>query len=111
MLQVETVGLQQKHIEDKEYIESLFHEARAAAKLNHPNIVQAYAVGEDEGIYYFAMEFIRGETLAVDLSVRDKYVAAQNEAAAEAAGGSGGAAPRSLADLNGHPAAISLAKA
>ena len=54
--------LQQKHIEDKEYIESLFHEARAAAKLNHPNIVQAYAVGEDEGIYYFAMEYIRGET-------------------------------------------------
>ena len=54
--------LQEKHTKDKEYVESLFHEARAAAKLNHPNIVQAYAVGEDEGIYYFAMEFIRGET-------------------------------------------------
>ena len=52
-----------------------------------------------------------GETLAVDLAIRDKYVAAQNEPAAEAAGGSGGSAPRSLADLNGHPAAISIEKA
>ena len=54
--------LQQKHIEDKEYVESLFKEARAAAKLSHPNIVQAYAVGEDNGIFYFAMEYIRGKT-------------------------------------------------
>ena len=54
--------LQQKHTEDKEYVESLFKEARAAAKLSHPNIVQAYAVGEDNGIFYFAMEYIRGET-------------------------------------------------
>ena len=54
--------LQQKHIDDKEYVESLFKEARAAAKLSHPNIVQAYAVGEENGIFYFAMEYIRGET-------------------------------------------------
>ena len=54
--------LQQKHLEDKEYVDSLFKEARAAAKLSHPNIVQAYAVGEDSGIFYFAMEYIRGET-------------------------------------------------
>lgn len=45
-----------------EYIETLLHEARAAAKLNHPNIVQAYAVGEEDGVFYFAMEYIRGET-------------------------------------------------
>ena len=48
---------------DKEYVESLYREARAAAKINHPNIVQAYAVGEDDGVFYFAMELIRGETL------------------------------------------------
>ena len=55
-------------------------------------------------------EFVKGETLALDLAIRDKYVAAQNEPAAEAAGGSGGEAPRPL-DLNGHPAAISIEKA
>ena len=54
--------LQQKHLDDKEYVDSLFKEARAAAKLSHPNIVQAYAIGEDNGIFYFAMEYIRGET-------------------------------------------------
>ena len=54
--------LQQKHLDDKEYVDSLFKEARAAAKLSHPNIVQAYAVGEENGIFYFAMEYIRGET-------------------------------------------------
>ena len=54
--------LQQKFVHDREYVESLFREARAAAKINHPNIVQAYAVGEEDGVFYFAMEFIRGET-------------------------------------------------
>ena len=55
--------LQDKFLDDKEYVDSLFREARAAGKISHPNIVQAYAVGEEDGIFYFAMEFIRGETL------------------------------------------------
>ena len=48
---------------DESYIADFIREARAAAALNHPNIVQAYAVGEDTGIYYFAMEYIAGTTL------------------------------------------------
>ena len=54
--------LQDRFLNDKEYVESLFREARAAGKINHPNIVQAYAVGEENGIFYFAMEYVRGET-------------------------------------------------
>lgn len=54
--------LRDKFNGDKEYIDGLFREARAAAKITHPNIVQAYAVGEENGVYYFAMELIRGET-------------------------------------------------
>ncbi|MBR7104653.1 MAG: protein kinase [Lentisphaeria bacterium] len=54
--------LRDKFSGDKEYIDGLFREARAAAKLTNPHIVQAYAVGEEDGIYYFAMELIRGET-------------------------------------------------
>ena len=46
-----------------EFVVDFIKEARAAAKLNHPHIVQAYAVGEDEGIYFFAMEHIDGETM------------------------------------------------
>jgi len=49
--------------EDRLYIGDFIKEARSAARLNHPNIVQAYAVGEDEGVYYFAMEFVEGSTL------------------------------------------------
>ena len=45
------------------FVVDFIKEARAAAKLNHPHIVQAYAVGEDEGIYFFAMEHIDGETM------------------------------------------------
>ena len=48
--------------EDPAFVESFFHEARVAANLTHPNIVQAYAVGEENGIFYFAMEYVRGET-------------------------------------------------
>ncbi len=55
--------LQGEHTKDKEYVDGLFREARAAAKINHPNIVQAYAVGEDEGVFFFAMELVRGDTL------------------------------------------------
>ena len=47
--------LQSKYVNDKEYVESLYREARAAAKINHPNVVQAYAIGEDDGVFYFAM--------------------------------------------------------
>jgi serine/threonine protein kinase len=50
--------------EDTEYIKRFQREARAAAQLNHPNIVQIYAIGEEEGIHYFAMEYIKGESLS-----------------------------------------------
>ena len=39
-------------------------EARAVAKLNHPNIVTGISVGCEGGRYYFAMEYIEGESLA-----------------------------------------------
>lgn len=54
---------------DAAFVETFFHEARSAASLSHPNIVQAYDAGvTKEGIYYFAMEYIDGETLEVKIS-------------------------------------------
>lgn len=49
---------------DKAYIERFLREARAVAKLNHPNIIQGIDVGECDGNYYFAMEFVDGPTLS-----------------------------------------------
>lgn len=38
-------------------------EARSAARVNHPGIAMVYDQGEEGGTFYYAMEFIRGETL------------------------------------------------
>jgi eukaryotic-like serine/threonine-protein kinase len=43
-------------------------EAEAVAQLQHPNIVQIYAVGEAAGLPYFSLEFVEGGTLAQQLS-------------------------------------------
>ncbi len=55
--------LQNTFAEDQEYVKGFIREARVAAQISHPNIVQAYAVGEENGIYYFAMEYIEGCTM------------------------------------------------
>ena len=40
------------------------NEVSAIATLNHPNIVSVYSVGEDRGVHYYAMELVRGQSLA-----------------------------------------------
>jgi serine/threonine-protein kinase len=53
--------------ENKEYVERFYKEGRAAAKLNHPNIVQAFDVGEANGYHYFVMEYVEGHSLYEEL--------------------------------------------
>jgi len=48
---------------NEQFVERFIREARSAAKLNHPNIVQGIDVGHAEGHYYFAMEFVDGSTV------------------------------------------------
>ena len=45
------------------YIRNFVREARMAARLDHPNIIQALDVGRSEGVYYFAMEYVDGISL------------------------------------------------
>ncbi len=54
--------------QNAEYVERFYKEGKAAAKLNHPNIVQAYDVGEASGYHYFVMEYVEGHTLYDELS-------------------------------------------
>jgi len=49
--------------QSEQFVARFIREARSAAQLHHPNIVQAIDVGKSEGYYYFAMEFIDGEGL------------------------------------------------
>src|SRR5689334_919633 len=48
--------------EDEEFRQMFLDEARLCARLNHPNVVQTYDVGEDRGRYYIAMEYLEGQT-------------------------------------------------
>jgi formylglycine-generating enzyme required for sulfatase activity/tRNA A-37 threonylcarbamoyl transferase component Bud32 len=47
---------------DAEYIVRFHNEAAAAAALNHPNLVQVYSAGESDGLHWFAMEYVEGES-------------------------------------------------
>lgn len=49
--------------EDKNFVSKFRVEAQSAAGLSHPNIVNVFDVGEDNGIYYIVMELIEGITL------------------------------------------------
>ncbi len=59
--------LQTALAEDAEYIARFRQEAKAAAVLNHPNLVQVYSAGESEGMHWFAMEYVEGESAKVRL--------------------------------------------
>jgi len=47
----------------KSFVEMFLREARIAARLNHPNIVNIYDLNTSEGAYYIAMEYIHGTTV------------------------------------------------
>ena len=55
--------LGERYAEDAQFVERFQREARAAAGLNHPNIVQVYDHGRANGSYYIAMEYLEGPTL------------------------------------------------
>jgi serine/threonine protein kinase len=45
-------------------VERFQREAKAAAKLRHPNIIAIHEIGEQDGQHYFAMDYVPGENLA-----------------------------------------------
>ena len=54
---------------NRDLIGRLVLEARAQARLQHPNVVTIYHIGAHEGAPYFAMEYIHGKTLADHLDL------------------------------------------
>ncbi|MCI0340833.1 MAG: protein kinase [Planctomycetales bacterium] len=62
--------LSAKYTDDKTFIAMFVQEARQAAALNHPNIVQVYDVGKAKDTYYFSMEYMGGGSVQ-DILARD----------------------------------------
>ncbi len=63
--------LPRKFSSNPQFIERFYAEGRAAAQLNHPNIVQAFDVGQAGEFHYFVMEYVEGQTVH-DLIVANK---------------------------------------
>ncbi|SDJ73281.1 Stk1 family PASTA domain-containing Ser/Thr kinase [Sediminibacillus albus] len=55
--------LRLEYANDDEFIARFHREAHSATSLSHPNIVNIYDVGEEDGIYYMVMEYVDGMTL------------------------------------------------
>src|SRR5207253_1515920 len=50
-----------EHARDPRFVSMFLDEARLAAQLHHHNIAQVYDIGEEDGAYFFAMEYVHGE--------------------------------------------------
>jgi eukaryotic-like serine/threonine-protein kinase len=65
--------LPKQHSSNPQFIERFYAEGRAAAQLNHPNIVQAIDVGRAGDVYYFVMEYVEGRTVHDDIIKHKRY--------------------------------------
>ncbi|HEY3357747.1 MAG TPA: protein kinase [Polyangia bacterium] len=57
--------------QDPDLLARFVREARAQARLRHPNITPIYYIGEDAGTHFFAMEYVDGEAIAAQLAHGD----------------------------------------
>jgi tRNA A-37 threonylcarbamoyl transferase component Bud32 len=65
--------LPRKFSANPQFIERFYAEGKAAALLNHPNIVQAYDVGNTGEYHYFVMEYVDGRTVYDDIVKHKRY--------------------------------------
>ena len=91
---------------EPEFVEMFLDEARIAARLHHPHLVQILDADEDDGVYYMVMEYVEGDTLASLVRQLRKHdqrlpLSAVLQIAADAAEGL--ACAHELADRDGEP--------
>ncbi|QQK76641.1 Stk1 family PASTA domain-containing Ser/Thr kinase [Salicibibacter cibarius] len=55
--------LQPQHVDDEAFVRRFRREAEASTNLVHPNIVDIFDLGENDGIFYIVMEYMRNNTL------------------------------------------------
>jgi serine/threonine protein kinase len=64
--------LQSSLADNADYIARFRQEAKAAAALNHPNLVQVYSAGVNDGQHWFAMEYVEGESAQARLQRKER---------------------------------------
>jgi len=69
--------LPKKFRQSAQFVERFYAEGRAAAKLNHPNIVAALDVGRNGDTHYFVMEYVEGHTVYEHLVKEGPYSEAE----------------------------------
>jgi serine/threonine protein kinase len=57
-----------QHAQNPRYVSMFLDEARLAATLHHPNVVQVFDIGSEAGLYYFTMEYAHGEDVRTMLA-------------------------------------------
>ncbi len=65
--------LPKKFTGSAQFVDRFYSEGRAAALLNHPNIVQAYDVGKAGEVHFFVMEYVDGRTVYDDIVKHKRY--------------------------------------
>ncbi len=101
--------LRQALAEEPAFRNMFLDEARLAARLSHPNIVHTYEVGEQNGVYFIAMEYLEGQSLNKVLkeALRRKEGIEPEVGARIIADALGGLAyAHSLGDYDGRPLGI-----
>ena len=64
--------MKQEYSTDATFVKKFRVEAQSAAGLSHPNIVNVYDVGEDDGVYFIVMELVQGITLKNYIDMKGK---------------------------------------
>src|SRR6187455_3686281 len=49
---------------EKEFVEMFLDEARIAARIHHPNVVEILDLGREDDVFFMVMEYVEGDTLA-----------------------------------------------
>ncbi len=90
--------------------ERFSHEAHNMARLSHPNIVKVYEVGEQDGIHYFAMEYVEGKGTLRDVIEREGPMSSERaaEIGAQVADGLGYAHSQGVIHRDVKPANIMI---
>ncbi len=80
--------------QNPDFISRFVREARLAARLEHPNVVQVYDVGEENGTHYISMQYVEGRSLDAILRERKKLAVGEALAIAKRVAVALGAAHR-----------------